>query len=81
VFIGEGLLMYIRDIRANVFRTNNRRWWSGFSLGVVVGKKERLERISTQGDDERVESGMGLSAGVHIVVHVVEGSLSFGGFS
>jgi hypothetical protein len=73
--------MYIRDIRANIFSTNNRRWWSRFILGVVVGKKESLERISTQGDDERVESRMGLSTGVHIVVHVVKGSFSLRGFS
>jgi hypothetical protein len=73
--------MYISDIRANIFRTNNQRWWSGFSLGVVVGKKECLERISTRGDDERVESRVCFGAGVYIVIHVVKGSLCFGGFS
>jgi hypothetical protein len=40
-----------------------------------------LERISTRGDDERVESWMGLSTGVNIVIHVVKGSFSLGGFS
>jgi hypothetical protein len=73
--------MYISDIRVNIFSTNNRRWWIRFVLGVVVGKEECLEGISTQGDDERVEPGMGLGAGVHIVVHVVKGGLSFRGFS
>jgi hypothetical protein len=81
VFVWEGLLMYISDIRANIFSTNSRRWWSRFILGVVVGKEECLERISTHGDDERIESRMGLRAGVHIVVHVVKGGLSYCGFS
>jgi hypothetical protein len=61
--------MYISDIKANVFSTNSRRWWSRCVLGVVVGKEECLERISTRGDNERIKSRMGLGAGVHIVVH------------
>jgi hypothetical protein len=79
--VWEGLLMYISDIRANVFSTNSRRWWSRYVLGVVVGKEECLERISTHGENERIESGVGLGAGVYIVVHVVKGGLSFCGFS
>jgi hypothetical protein len=60
-------LMYVGDIRANIFRTNNRRWWSRFVLGVAVGEEKCLKWISAHGEDERIEPRMGLGAGVCIV--------------
>jgi hypothetical protein len=42
VFVWESLLMYISDIRANIFSTNSRRWWSRLILGMVVGKDRHV---------------------------------------